>query len=363
MPEIFADTVQAPVVSTSQTSRGERNSALRATMSGPWLRERAADLAGRAEAYLDEHPLPERWEVLPTVLDMTTALATYLCLGAHSETLLDTSRRLRAATPDALAHGPRRFARRSNAAGRFENEARRTGDCIRTLLQDVPAATDGAPRDVLGHLVHGDGAPSGWRDDERVEALWLLLYTAQTAPALCTAWLLYLLAGHPEIQDEVRGEALRSSPGDSCTGSTSMLRHSTQESLRMFPPTWLLGRVARQPVEIAGHRLSPGEQVRVAVQLIHRDPREFPAPDTFNPARWSTQSSATRPPLDAFLPFGAGPMFCKGTTWVYALASISTTAILRRYRLTGLRAPRPRPRSAAHLEPTGLVLRCRPADH
>ncbi|MCJ1465275.1 hypothetical protein MMC07_003891 [Pseudocyphellaria aurata] len=61
-----------------------------------------------------------------------------------------------------------------------------------------------------------------------------------------------------------------------------------QESLRLSPPVpgGLPRVVPPQGVRYGSHTLAGGTTVSTALFLIHKDPRLFPDPETFNPDRW-----------------------------------------------------------------------------
>ncbi|WP_344582967.1 cytochrome P450 [Streptomyces lunalinharesii] len=328
-------------------------------MSGPWVDQRTPQLVEFIDRYLDEHPIPRRWAVLPTLYDLTSALATFLCLGLACPMWQEIAASLRQATPGAVATD-RAGLRQGRRLREFDVQAQRVTDALHQLLQrrrTQPNSTKGSVLDLLAHGGEPDGQPSGWSDEARVETLWFMLYTAQTAPAMATSWLLYLLAHHPEVQQGLRHEAHQPA---SQTAASHLIRtrEAGSESLRLYPPTWLLGRTVRQDTKIDGHLVQPGDQVRVAVQLIQRDERFFPDPHRFHPARWEPGGPAGQAPRGAYLPFGLGTHFCRGTAWVHALTGLTVAALLRRYEFTTPRRPQVRPRLAGHLEPTHLTLLC-----
>jgi cytochrome P450 len=90
------------------------------------------------------------------------------------------------------------------------------------------------------------------------------------------------LARHPEIYQRVRGEAGALLADTGTVLDDSRLPYCTafvKETLRLYPPTWLMGRRVHRPYTLGGWTLRPGQQVRFGPYLTHRDPRWWPDPD------------------------------------------------------------------------------------
>jgi cytochrome P450 len=90
-----------------------------------------------------------------------------------------------------------------------------------------------------------------------------------------------------------------------------------KETMRLYPPAYIIGRRALKDVLVAGAR--PGETTRIRknkvvfvnVLGIHRRPDVFPDPDRFDPTRFLGDREKELPRC-AYLPFGAGPRICIG---------------------------------------------------
>lgn len=77
------------------------------------------------------------------------------------------------------------------------------------------------------------------------------------------------------------------------------------EALRYDPPVQLVGRMALRATRIGSLEVREGDRVYCHLGLVHRDPRIFPDPDRFDPAR-------IQPPT---LAFGLGSSHCIGATY------------------------------------------------
>jgi cytochrome P450 len=192
--------------------------------------------------------------------------------------------------------------------------------------------------DVLSRLiesVRAEADPKVGRVRMRDELITLLLAGHETT-ASTLSWCFHLIAGHPEVGERVRAEALETL-GDrdpeyedlSRLGYTSMV---VEEAMRLYPPVWMLSRIAQGPDEIGGYRVPAGADVVVCPYTMHRNPRYWDAPGLFDPERFSTRRRAERPRY-AYIPFGAGPRFCVGNHLGMMEAVLVLAMVSRELRL------------------------------
>lgn len=139
------------------------------------------------------------------------------------------------------------------------------------------------------------------------------LLAAHRVPAAAAGWLIMLLTEHPGELEGIRTEVQRATgpaPG-TLELDPHQLPHTSAcvaESLRLYPPTWLLGRRVASGATLAGHRFEPGHHLVISPFVLGRDRRLFEEPGTFDPSRW-------RDPLSraSSFPFGSGPHGCPGS--------------------------------------------------
>lgn len=158
--------------------------------------------------------------------------------------------------------------------------------------------------------------------DELVDVVFTMLFSTQGLPGVTMAWLLLELAEHPVIAADMRAELADRTVADAVSGELPLTAAFVHEVLRLHPPQWLVSRTTTQPTTLAGFTVPAGQQVLVCPYLIHRDKRWWDDPDSFDPGRWLRDSR----PAKAFLPFGAGPRYCPGSslamTQMLALAAL-----------------------------------------
>ena len=184
-----------------------------------------------------------------------------------------------------------------------------------------------------------------------------------TANTLAWAWL--LLSRHPEVEATLHDE-LDAVLGDRPPNVDDLPRLSytnqvINETLRVMPTVWLLGREAVEPVEIGGYRAPIGTTMWMSQWVVHRDPRWFDDPEAFRPDRWA-DGLARRLPRYAYFPFGGGPRVCIGAQFAQMEAVLLLATVARRFRLVVPDGIAPRPIATMTLRPEGgipVVLRRR----
>ncbi len=144
-------------------------------------------------------------------------------------------------------------------------------------------------------------------------------------------WTLYLLAKHPAIEAQVRDE-IRRVCGDRLLTVADIpqlqrLDRVLKESLRLYPPAWLLGRTPLEPVTVAGYTLEPESNLVLSPYVIHRNPRYFPEPEAFNPDRFLVE-----PVKYSYLPFGVGPHMCIGQAFATLEMTLTLVVLLQHYQ-------------------------------
>lgn len=148
------------------------------------------------------------------------------------------------------------------------------------------------------------------------------LMAAQEPPSIALAWMLDVLARHPQLADDYLA-----------AGAGSPLREAVfDESLRLRPSALAVLRRLREPMRVGEYELPAGTNAMVPLPLILRDRHFFVRPDTFRPGRWL---GAGEPP-PVFLPFGGGARRCLGEALARAEAATIVPAVLRGLRLRPL---------------------------
>jgi cytochrome P450 len=123
-----------------------------------------------------------------------------------------------------------------------------------------------------------------------------------------------------------------------------------KESLRIYPPLYMLVRQAMEDVTIGRWLVPKGTVLLVSPYVIHRHPEMWPNPEQFDPSRFTAAAEQARP-RSAYLPFGAGPRTCIGNHFAIMEATIVLATLLQRARFE-VKAP-VEPEPSATLRPRG----------
>ncbi len=224
---------------------------------------------------------------------------------------------------------PQPVRRRMRAAGRVLD------DILLEIIRTKRAAAGGD--DLLSLLLAArDDAGTGMTDAQlRDEAATLFLAGHETT-ALALGYAFVALARDPAVEAWLH-EELDAALGDRLPGADDVARLPrtcavVDETLRLFPPAWMIGREPQADVVMGGFRVSRGDQVLIAPWAMHRDPRWFDDPLVFRPARW-LDGLAERLPRFAYLPFGGGARVCIGNHFARMEAVLLLATIARRVRL------------------------------
>lgn len=135
-------------------------------------------------------------------------------------------------------------------------------------------------------------------EQARDEAMTLFVAGHETT-AQAMAWSWYLLARHPQYFERLRTE-----------GMPFALR-VMKESMRLYPPAYIISRQALRDISIGGFAIRKDEIVFIAPWLFHRDARFFEDPLRFDPDRFLPERESKLPRY-AYLPFGGGKRICLG---------------------------------------------------
>ncbi|MFY9556840.1 MAG: cytochrome P450 [Blastocatellia bacterium] len=202
---------------------------------------------------------------------------------------------------------------------RIINDRRATGEDRGDLLSMLLLAQD----------EEGDG---GSMTDVQLRDEAMTLFVAgheTTANALTWTW--YLLSQHPEAETKLHQEIASVLAGKLPTADDVAKLQYTEmvvaESMRLYPPAWILGRRVLSDYEAGGYVVPAGSIILMSPWVMHHDPRYYPEPFRFDPERWTTEARSARPKF-AYFPFGGGPRVCIGEqfAWMEGALLIATLA-------------------------------------
>jgi cytochrome P450 len=200
------------------------------------------------------------------------------------------------------------------AAGKLQ------GAPARDLFDLMEAARDPETNEIFSDAQLGDQV-----------ATMILAGHETTATALF--WSLYLLALDPVAQEQLAAEARQvQADGEADLGQLKFTRAVVDETMRLYPPAFLIARSALGTDEIAGMPVARNDVILIAPWLLHRHEKLWRDPNAFMPERFL----APAPPPDrfAYLPFGAGPRVCIGAHFALVEATLALARIIAAFRIT-----------------------------
>ncbi|MBV8859191.1 MAG: cytochrome P450 [Acidobacteria bacterium] len=244
---------------------------------------------------------------------------------------------------------------------RFEQSRARLDRIIYRIIEERRASGEDRG-DLLSMLLkaqdeEGDG---GMMTDEQLrdEAMTIFLAGHETT-ANALAWTWYLLSQNPEVEARLHAELTEVLSGRPPTAEDlPRLRYTEMvfaESMRLYPPAWILGRRALEDYEVGGYSIPRGALVILSPYIMHRDPRFWPEPERFDPERFTPEAKASRPQFSYF-PFGGGPRRCIGEGFAWMEGVLVVAALAQRWRLRLVPGQRVEPRPMVTLRPRRGVL-------
>jgi cytochrome P450 len=208
--------------------------------------------------------------------------------------------------------------------------------------------------DLLSMLLAAEDAENPQKrltDTEvRDQAMTLFLAGHETT-ANALAWTWYLLTQHEKVRVKMKTEIDAVLGPERLPGlnDAARLPYTTavfSESMRLFPPVWVVGRRALEDVTIGDYMVPRRTIVITSQYIIHRDERWWPNALEFQPERWLDEQAQAARPKFAYFPFGGGGRVCigEGFAWTEGVLLLAVTA--RRWRFEAV------PGQSAEINPT-----------
>ena len=145
----------------------------------------------------------------------------------------------------------------------------------KTLLKMIEAAV-------------ADPAIPEFDQQQAIDEIKQYLWAGTETTALTLAWALYATAKNPEAAERIRseGEAVCGDrePTAADYSALAYTRSVIQETMRLYPPVWMLIRVATKDDVIDGKEVHAGRRMALFAYGAHHNPKFWPEPETFQPA-------------------------------------------------------------------------------
>ena len=242
--------------------------------------------------------------------------------------------------PDFTLFAGRRRRARVKRYRRDNDELFKTADAlVQGRMHTCPL---GQQTDLLSRLVSTPDPDSGELLDAVTIRDQILMHLSNgfNGPSITGAWLAYVLATRPDVEEKLIAEV------DSLTGGDPeydlqyddlmALTYTTQvikEALRIYPPMPVTIRRSLKDGSLGKYRVRKGDIILVGALAAHRDPACWgPNADEFDPEQFAMEKVVKRP-RHAFIPFSIGKRQCMAQEVSFMMLRVVLFEIYKRYRL------------------------------
>jgi cytochrome P450 len=190
------------------------------------------------------------------------------------------------------------------------------------------------PRDLFDLMVAARDPETGeaFSNEQLGDQVATMILAGHETTATALFWSLYLLALDPSSQDRLAAEVQDATEGGVLDiERLKFTRAVVDETMRLYPPAFLIARAAAGPDTIAGRPVKNKDVILIAPWLLHRHEKLWRDPNAFIPSRFMPPS----PPPDrfAYLPFGVGARVCIGAHFALVEATLALAKLIGAFRV------------------------------
>jgi len=196
----------------------------------------------------------------------------------------------------------------------------------------APAAPDDLLQMLLDVRYEDTGEPMS--PDRLIDESLIMLVAGHETSANALTWLTYLLAHYPGQAHEIQAESAAVLAGRTPTFDDlphlPRALHAVQEAMRLYPPAWMVDRVALADDEFQGLRIPAGTLFSLYFYGLHHNSKYWEAPEEFRPARFGP-GQACPAQANAYVPFGGGPRLCIGMQFALTEMHLVALELVRQF--------------------------------
>ncbi|SFL24477.1 Cytochrome P450 [Paenibacillus sp. 1_12] len=208
---------------------------------------------------------------------------------------------------------------------------------IYSMIESRREKPDEQHQDLLSLLLAAKDEDGTLMTDQEIRDQLITIYIAgHETTANTLSWTWFLLAQNEAAEkklwvelDEVLGG---NPPGLQDIPKLKYTNQIIQESMRLYPAAWMIGREAVEPLVIGGMNIEKGDTIFMSQYAMHRNPKYFSNPDQFSPERFDHEFLKTIPAY-AYFPFGGGPRVCIGNNFALMEAAIILAVVGQKFKL------------------------------
>jgi retinoid hydroxylase len=226
------------------------------------------------------------------------------------------------------------------AYGKGQAARRKIADYIRQVVQERTIRGDlEQSTDVLGLLVNAVDEDGNKLTEMQVinQAIGFLFAGHDTTSSLMS-WLLFELGNSPEWRQRLRDEC-QQVLGDEPIGMNHLrqlpnMANAIKEGERLYPPAFVLSRMAITDIEYGGYLIPAGWYVCAFPMLTHLMPEIYKEPDSFDPDRFAPPREEDKKQPYSLVGFGGGAHSCVGAELAQMEMKIILSTLVQKYDWT-----------------------------
>jgi cytochrome P450 len=242
-------------------------------------------------------------------------------------------------------------------------EAIKTFDAIvyRLITERRKSGEHGS--DLTSMLVEArdEDTGEGMTDRQVRDQLMTMLMAGHETVSAGLSWVWYLLSVNPDAARKLHAEVDEVLQGRTPTlEDTQKLKYTSMvvdETMRLYPPLFVIPRTPIQPDVIGGYDIPAGSTfIALCPYVTQRHPDFWDNPEGFDPERFTPERSEGRHKF-AYFPFAAGPRKCIGDYFGLLEMQLVVAMVAQRYQLDLLPGFPVSPQPAISLRPRhGLMM-------
>jgi retinoid hydroxylase len=224
--------------------------------------------------------------------------------------------------------------------GRGQAARRKIFDYVRQIIQERAARGDlEQSTDVLSLLLNTvDEDGNKFTETQVINQAIGFLFAGHDTTSSLMSWLLFELGNCPEWRQKLRDEQQQVMGGRPIAISNLRqlpnMTNTIKEGERMYPPGFIICRMATADLEYSGYLIPAGWFVCVFPTLTHRLPEIYQNPDAFDPDRFAPPREEDKKQPYSLIGFGGGVHSCIGVELAQMEMKIILSTLLQKYDWT-----------------------------
>ena len=173
-------------------------------------------------------------------------------------------------------------------------------------------------------------------DDQIKDEVVTIFIAGHETTSVALSWLFHCLEENPEVETQLLDESKTvlngRTPGLGDLAQLEYTRMVMDETMRLYPPVWGVGRHSLEDDVIDGYQIPKDTNCLIPIYFIHRDEKYWPDPLKFIPERFNKENSKDRHRF-VYFPFGGGPRQCIGNNFALMEMQLAIPMIVQQFKL------------------------------